>query len=345
VEHGIIHERTPPYSRQSNGVVERKNRTLTDLVNAMLETLGLSKEWWGEAILIACHVLNKVPTKNKEITPFKEWEKRKLNISYLHTWGCLAKVNVPINKKRKLGPKIVDCVFLGYAFHSIGYRFLIINSGVPNMLVGPIMESRDATFFEDEFPRKATHNTSSNEPTIPHEHFILVEHTKESHIHNPVQDDNVSTRKSKRPRIAKSFADDYIVYLVDDTPSTIEEAYSSPDANFWKEAIRSEMDYIMSNETWEVVERPSRCKLIGSKWVFKKKLMPDGTIERYKAMLVIKGYSQKEGEDFFDTYSPVARLTTIRVLLSLAASHGLLVHQMDIKTAFLNGELDEEIYI
>jgi hypothetical protein len=118
---------------------------------------------------------------------------------------------------------------------------------------------------------KATHDTSNDEPTIPHEHFIPVEHNEESHIHNPVENDNVSTRKSKRPRIAKSFGDDYIVYLVDDTPSTIEEAYSSPDADIWKEAIRSEMDSIMSNATWEVVERPYGCKPIGNKWVFKKK--------------------------------------------------------------------------
>jgi transposase InsO family protein len=146
-EHGIIHERTPPYSHQSNGVAERKNRTLTDLVNAMLDTVGLSKEWWGEAILTACHVLNRVPIKNKEITPFEEWEKKRLILSYLRTWGCLAKVNVPITKKRKLGPKTVDCVFLGYALHSVGYRFLIVKSGVPDMHVGTIMESRDATFF------------------------------------------------------------------------------------------------------------------------------------------------------------------------------------------------------
>jgi hypothetical protein len=105
------------------------------------------------------------------------------------------------------------------------------------------------------------------------------------------------------------------------------------------------MNSIMSNKTWEVVERPYGCKPIGSKWVFKKKLIPNGTIERYKARLVIKGYSQKEGEDFFDTYSHVARLTTIRVVLFLVASHGLLVHQMDVKTTFLNRELDEEIYM
>jgi transposase InsO family protein len=72
MEHGIIHERTPSYSPQSNGIAKRKNRTLTELVNVMLGTTGLSKEWWGEVILIACHVLNRVPTKNKEITPFEE---------------------------------------------------------------------------------------------------------------------------------------------------------------------------------------------------------------------------------------------------------------------------------
>ena len=132
---------------------------------------------------------------------------------------------------------------------------------------------------------------------------------------------------------------------MDDTPITIAEAYSSLDADLWKEAVQSEMDSIMSNGTWEVVDHPYGCEPVGCKLVFKKKLRPDGTIEKYKARLVAKGYTQKEEEYYFDTYSPMAQLTTIRLLLSMAASHGLLVHQMDVKTAFLNGELEEEIYM
>jgi hypothetical protein len=105
------------------------------------------------------------------------------------------------------------------------------------------------------------------------------------------------------------------------------------------------MDSILSNGTWELIERPYGCKPMGCKWVFKKKLMPDGTIDKYKARLVAKSYTQKEGEDFFDVYSLVAKLTTIRVLLSLSADHDLLVHQMDVKTTLFNGELEEEIYM
>jgi len=146
---------------------------------------------------------------------------------------------VSINKKRKLGPKTVDGVFLGYAIHSVGYRFLIINSSVPEMAVDTIMESRDAAFFENEFPMKNAPSTTGHEFIISHEqeNFILIEQIEEPYVQNPEEDDTIVTRKSKRQGTAKSFGDDYIVFLVDDTPTTIEEAYSSPDGDLWKEAV------------------------------------------------------------------------------------------------------------
>jgi hypothetical protein len=101
------------------------------------------------------------------------------------------------------------------------------------------------------------------------------------------------------------------------------------------------MDSILTIGTWEICDYPIGCKPVSCKWIFKKKLKPDGTIDKYKATLVAKGFTQKEGEDFFDTYSPITRLTTICVHVALAASHGLLIHQIDVKTTFPNGELDE----
>jgi hypothetical protein len=226
----------------------------------------------------------------------------------------------------------------------VGYRFLIINSEAPDVNVGTIMESRDATFFESGFPMKNTPSTSSHDSiTLPQLHEPIEHADVETHVKNYEEDNNIVTRKSKRRRTTKFFGEDYIIYFMDDTPKTIEKAYLSLDADLWKEAVQSEMNSIMSNGTWEVVDRPYGCKPVRCKWVFKKKLRPDDTIEKYKTRLVAKGYTQKEGEYYFDTYSPVAHLTTIRLLLSLAASHGLLVHQIDVKTAFLNEEFEKEI--
>jgi hypothetical protein len=198
--------------------------------------------------------------KNKEVTPIEEWEKKRPTLSYLRTWGCLAKVSVPINKKHKLGPKTVDCVFLRYAFHSVRYRFLVVKSGVPDLLVGTIMESRDATFFENIFPMRDETSSSRQESVENYDSTKSMELNEPTFIEHPEEDNDEAPRRSKRQRTEKSFGDVFIIYLVDDTPKTIAEAYSSPDADYWKEAVRSEMDSIMSNGTWEVVERPYECK-------------------------------------------------------------------------------------
>ncbi|KAL0401575.1 UNVERIFIED_CONTAM: Retrovirus-related Pol polyprotein from transposon TNT 1-94 [Sesamum latifolium] len=120
---------------------------------------------------------------------------------------------------------------------------------------------------------------------------------------------------------------------------------SSPKAPLLKEAINSEIESIMKNHTWELVDLPPSSKPLGCKWILKRKYKADGSINKYKARLVAKGFKQKEGLDFFDTYSPVTRITSIRVLIAIAALYDLDIHQMDVKTAFLNGDLDEEMYM
>jgi hypothetical protein len=173
--------------------------------------------------------------KNKEKTPYEEWIGRKPSLSYLCTWGCLAKVNVPINKKRKLGPKTVDCVFLGYAHHSIAYKFLVIKSKVPDVHVDTFLESRDATFLENIIHMKNSYDMSSLPvnviaDTTPEtsENSDHAEHTPKA-IHEEI--DSEAPRRSKRSRTAKSFGDDFNIYLVDDTPKIIAKAFASPDAD------------------------------------------------------------------------------------------------------------------
>ena len=119
---------------------------------------------------------------------------------------------------------------------------------------------------------------------------------------------------------------------------------TSRDSSFWKKAINDEMDSLLSNGTWVLVDLPPSCKPIGCKWVFRRKYKTDGSLQTSKARLVAKGFRQKR-VDYFDTYAPVARITSIRVLFALASIHDLYIHQMDIKTTFLNGDLDEEVYM
>ena len=337
-QHGIIHEVTAPYSPQSNGVAERKNRTLKEMMNAMLISSGLPQNMWGEAILSSNYLLNKVPRKKEEKTPYELWKGKRPSYKYLRVWGCLAKVAVPTPKKMKIGPKTVDCIFIGYAHNSNAYRFLVHESENPDIHKNTIMESRNASFFENVFPCKSKDGSSSSKRTYE-------TMNEESHDSEDEQGVQTEPRRSKRTRVEKSFGPEFLTYLLENEPQNYEEAVSSSEGPLWKEAIKSEVDSILQNHTWELVDLPPGCKPLGSKWIFKRKMKADGSIDKYKARLVIKGYRQREGLDYFDTYSPVTRINSIRMILAIAALRNLEVHQMDVKTAFLNGDLEEEIYM
>ena len=133
--------------------------------------------------------------------------------------------------------------------------------------------------------------------------------------------------------------------MLEGKPQTYKEAVNSTKGLMWKEVINSEIESILHNLTWELVDLPPGCKPLSSKWVFKRKRKVDGSIDKYKARLVIKGYKQTEGLDYFDTYSPVMRINSIRMVLIIVALRNLEVHKMDAKTTFLNGDLEEEIYM
>nr|GEX40298.1 hypothetical protein [Tanacetum cinerariifolium] len=123
-----------------------------------------------------------------------------------------------------------------------------------------------------------------------------------------------------------------------------DEAMQSRDVAFWKEVINNEMDSIMKNNTWILSDLPPSCKPLGCKWIFKIKMKVDGTIDKF-TRLVIQSFKQKEGIDYFDTYASVTRISTVRLLIALDATYNLVIHQMDVKTAFLNGDLEEEVYM
>ncbi|GJV71304.1 DNA polymerase zeta catalytic subunit-like protein [Tanacetum coccineum] len=132
-------------------------------------------------------------------------------------------------------------------------------------------------------------------------------------------EEEVEPRRSKRARNEKSFGPDFVSFMVENEPTSYREAVTSSEGKQWREAIKSEIESILQNHTWELVD------------------LPPG--------LVIKGFRQREGLDYFDTYSPVTRITSIRMVLAIATLRNLDVHQMDVKTAFLNGDLKEEIYM
>jgi len=131
----------------------------------------------------------------------------------------------------------------------------------------------------------------------------------------------------------------------DEEPKTFNHALSGPKASEWIKAMEEEMESMKINQVWDLVDLPSGQRSIGNKWVLKIKRKVDGSIERYKARLVAKGYTQEEGIDYEDTFSPVVRITSVRLILAIVAHMDLELYQMDVRTAFLNGELNEEIYM
>ncbi|GJX41931.1 retrovirus-related pol polyprotein from transposon TNT 1-94, partial [Tanacetum coccineum] len=320
-------DRTTPYTPQQNGVAERKNRVSQDMINAMLVSANLPKNLWGEALLIACHVSNRIIAKKLKVSPYEIWKGRKPNISYFRVWGCLAYHKVPLPNTSKLGPRGLKSVFVGYAKDSKSYRCLDLDLNV-------IVESRDVDLFENKFLHDST-STNEIVTQIPQD---ISSPDLNSFNKRNMAESSSAPRRSERARKERNLDPDFI-----DSQAIIFLVEGDNKNN--KEAIDDEIDSLVSNNTWKLSDLPPGSKAIGCRWVFRIKYHTDGSIQTFKARLVIQGFSQRQGVDYFDTYAPVARITSIRVLFALASIYNLPIHQMDVKTAFLNGDLDEEVYM
>ncbi|KAM1690667.1 hypothetical protein ACFXTN_029554 [Malus domestica] len=315
-ECGIKSQWTPPGTPQLNGVSERRNRTLMNMVHSMMSSADLPVTFWGYALYTAAYLLNRVPFKSVSQTPYEIWHGRKLSLKHIKIWGCEAYVKKLEATKLEARSKVfvaITAMFLEEQF----------------VLKGTISKEMEINEINDE-PQTSTRQVDNPvpEPLAPRR----------------------SERVSKPPKRYGLDNDFDELYLLGDNetkedPRDYTEAMSDIDSKRWQEAMISEMDSMYQNQVWTLVDPPEGIVPVGNKWVFKRKIGVDGNVETYKARLVAKGYRQREGIDYEETFSPVAMIKSIRILLAIAAYHDYEIWQMDVKTAFLNGYLEEELYM
>nr|GFC04263.1 zinc finger, CCHC-type [Tanacetum cinerariifolium] len=197
------------------------------MVNSMSSYSGLGEGFWGEAMLTVCYLLNMVPNKRNKTTPYELWYKKRPNLSFLRVWGCRAVVRLPDPKRKTLGDKGIDCIFVGYDEHSKAYGFYVIEPN-DSISINSIIEARDAIFDENRFS------------LIPRSKDII------PNVKKSQMDDHTDDVPNEIPEPRKD-------------PRTYNEAMQSRDAAFWKEAIDDEIGSIMENNTWVLSDLPPGC--------------------------------------------------------------------------------------
>ncbi|KAL4388403.1 hypothetical protein GQ457_09G021430 [Hibiscus cannabinus] len=269
-ECGIVSQRTPHGTPQWNGLYERRNRTLLDMVRSMMSHTGLPTSFWGYAIETTAFTLNRVPSKSIQKMPHEMWTGKRPNMSFMKIWGCKAYVKHQMSTKLETKPH--KCTFVGYPTETKGYYFF-------NPKENKVFVARTRVFLEKEFlsnngngrkiELEEVQKQQVNEPEV--------EQTSQLVEENPTDLETQPLRRSTRElheieRYGFLVTTHGDVILVDqDEPKNYQEVVSSPDSEKWLEAMRSEMDSMPENQVWTLVEPSKRVKPMGCKWIFKKK--------------------------------------------------------------------------
>ncbi|KAK2369267.1 putative mitochondrial protein [Trifolium repens] len=361
-ENGIFHNFSAPSTPQQNGVVERKNRSLIELARTMLSDSNLPKYFWADAVSTACYVSNRViirPILKK--TPYELLKGRKPNISHFHIFGC--KCFVLNNDKDNLGKfdeKSDEGIFLGYSLSSKAYRIynkrtLTIEESMHVSFDESNTSKEDIVVCDDddddilEMPLEEVAK-DINENQLEHQQEVSQQETNQSdlpkewriHRDHPIDKVIGDINKGVSTRLNLKDACLNMAFVSQIEPSKVNDALNDDQ---WILAMQEELNQFERNQVWELVPCHKDKHIIGTKWVFKNKLAENGIIVRNKARLVAQGYNQEEGIDFDDTFAPVARLEAIRLLLAYACSLNFQLYQMDVKSAFFNGYIHEEVYV
>ncbi|WCJ23989.1 Retrovirus-related Pol polyprotein from transposon RE1 [Euphorbia peplus] len=382
---GIDHNFSAPRTPQQNGVVERKNRTLVEIARTMINERRLPKYFWGEAVNTACYVLNRVLIRsilNK--TPYELWKGRKPKIGYFRTFGCKCYVLNTKEYLSKFDSKADEAIFLGYSTHSKAYRVfnkrtqtldesIHVKFDETNPADSKASEEDEVQApeipsppVEDVIPKAA--EVDSPVELAPEEHPTTEVNSlpEDAPIYDSTNDEQVSEDSLDLPREVRAHRNHSLENIIDSVHNPVmtraqlrrymgnvafvsllepKDFYEAADDDSWLMAMQEELDQFKRSEVWILVPRPNNKKVVGTRWVLKNKLDEFGNVVRNKARLVAQGYSQQEGIDYGETFAPVARLEAIRILCAFASYKGFKLFQMDVKSAFLNGYIDEEVYV
>ena len=337
---GITHNFSFPRTPQQNGVVERKNRTIQECARTMLSDSKLPKHFWAEAVATACYILNRIlirPLTNK--TPYEFLYKRKPKVSYFKVFGSKCFVLNTKDNLDKFDPKSDKGIFIGYSNRSKAFRIF-------NLRTNTIEETLHVSFDEN-----TNHNVETNDEedivTLNHESTETIDELNQPNKRlrllkdHPVENVLGNMESVVRTRNQLNNMSN-VAFISSIEPKNPKEA-SSDDS--WILAMQEELNQFTRNDVWELVPKPEDKTIIGTKWVYKNKMNELGEVVRNKARLVAQGYCQEEGIDFEETFAPVARLEAIRILLAFANHNNFKLFQMDVKSAFLNGFVKEEVFV
>ncbi|GJV79619.1 retrovirus-related pol polyprotein from transposon TNT 1-94 [Tanacetum coccineum] len=348
---GITHNFSAPRTPQSNGVVERKNRTLQEMSRTMLNEQSLPQKFWCNAVDTSTYILNRILIRAiLGKTPYEILRGRKPTLDYFRVFGSKCFILNTKDYLTKFDPKSYEGVFLGYSQNSKAYIIL-------NKHTRKIEESLNVTFDETpppsktsplvdddldeeeairEIEKKNLENVVEDE-TLEIDEIVNIKESRNHPLENVIGNLNQRTLRSQAQNQSNFYC-----FISTIEPKNVNEALGDES---WIVAMQEELNQFIANDVWELVPQPKNMTIIGTKWVFRNKLDENGVVSRNKARLVAQGYNQQEGIDYDETYAPVARLESIRILLAYACALDFKLFQMDVKSAFLNGFINEEVYV